>query len=104
MGKWDFIEEELKKLKASGLYNYIRTIESAQGEWIQVNGRKVLNLCSNNYLGFASDPELKEAAKEAIEKYGVGPAAVRSIAGTLDLHEKLEREMSSIPTNSITLR
>ncbi|MFN4181755.1 MAG: glycine C-acetyltransferase [bacterium] len=94
MGKWDFLAEELKKLKEGGLYNYIRTIESAQGEWIQVNGRKVLNLCSNNYLGFANDRELKRAAKRAIDRYGVGPAAVRSIAGTLDLHEELERKLA----------
>ncbi|MHA2609683.1 MAG: glycine C-acetyltransferase [bacterium JZ-2024 1] len=103
MGKWDFLEEELKQLKASGLYNYIRTIESAQGEWIQVNGRKVLNLCSNNYLGFANDPELKKAAKDALEKYGVGPAAVRSIAGTLDLHEELEKKLAEFKDAPATL-
>ncbi len=93
MAKWDFLVEALEELKQKGLYNYIRTIESGQGAWIQVDGRKVLNFCSNNYLGFANEEELKEAAKKAIEEFGVGPAAVRSIAGTLSLHNELERRI-----------
>lgn len=86
-----FIDEEIARLKQEGLYNHVRTIGSAQGSWIEVDGKRVLNLCSNNYLGFADHPELKEAAIQAIQKWGVGPAAVRSIAGTLSLHRELER-------------
>ncbi|MHA2621236.1 MAG: glycine C-acetyltransferase [bacterium JZ-2024 1] len=89
-----FMDEELERLRQEGLYNYVRTIESAQGAWIQVDGKRVLNLCSNNYLGFADHPRLKEAAKRAVEEWGVGPAAVRSIAGTLSLHRELEARLA----------
>jgi len=94
MGALDFITRELEQLKQEGLYNTIRTIGSAQGSWIIVNGKKVLNLCSNNYLGFANHLELKKAARKAITEWGVGPAAVRSIAGTLTLHLELERKLA----------
>lgn len=92
--KLAWIEDELRALHEQGLYNTIRTIGSAQGAWLVVDGRRVLNFCSNNYLGFANHPRLKEAAARAIEKYGVGPAAVRSIAGTLDLHLELEERLA----------
>lgn len=94
MDKLNFINEELTKLKEAGLLINIRTIESPQGSWIVVNGKKVLNLCSNNYLGFANDPKLKSASQRAIENYGVGPAAVRTIAGTTNLHKELERKLA----------
>lgn len=92
--KFDFIVDELQQLKNSGLYNQIRTIESAQGAWLVVDGTRVLNLCSNNYLGLANQPELKEAAKKALEEFGVGPGAVRSIAGTMSLHLELEKALA----------
>ena len=94
MNKLDFITEELEKLKEAGLFINIRTIEGPQGAWITVDGKKVLNLCSNNYLGFANDPQLKSSAQKAIETYGVGPAAVRTIAGTTTLHKELERKLA----------
>ncbi len=93
-GKFDFIVDELQQLKDSGLYNQIRTIESSQGAWFVVDGVRVLNLCSNNYLGLANHPELKEAAKQALEQFGVGPGAVRSIAGTMSLHLELEKTLA----------
>ncbi|MCL0063719.1 glycine C-acetyltransferase [Dehalococcoidia bacterium] len=92
--RFDFVLDELQQLKDSGLYNLIRTIESAQGAWIVVDGSRVLNLCSNNYLGLANEPRLKEAAIQAIEQFGVGPGAVRSIAGTTSLHLKLEKALA----------
>jgi glycine C-acetyltransferase len=92
--KLTWLENELQSLKDQGLFNTIRTIGSAQGAWIIVDGQRVLNFCSNNYLGIADHPRLKEAAQQAIGKYGVGPAAVRSIAGTLDLHVEFERRMA----------
>src|SRR5512139_246448 len=92
--KLTWLENELQSLKDQGLFNTIRTIGSAQGAWIIVDGQRVLNFCSNNYLGIADHPRLKEAAQQAIGKYGVGPAAVRSIAGTLDLHTEFERRMA----------
>lgn len=94
MGKLDFIDEELQGLKEQGLYNIIRTIGGPVGAWTVVDGKRVLNMCSNNYLGFANDPRLREAAKRAIDEYGVGPAAVRSIAGTMSLHLELERKIA----------
>lgn len=95
MGKYDFISAELSELKAQGLYNTIRTIGSPVGAWTVVDGRRVLNMCSNNYLGFANDPRLREAAKRAIDAYGVGPAAVRSIAGTMTLHVEFEQKLAA---------
>lgn len=95
MGTYDFITAELAELKAQGLYNTIRTIGSPVGAWTVVDGKKVLNMCSNNYLGFANEPRMCEAAKAAIDRYGVGPAAVRSIAGTMTLHVEFERKLAA---------
>lgn len=92
--KLAWIETELQGLKDAGLYNRIRTLSSPQGAWLMVDGRRTLNFCSNNYLGLANHPRLVEAAKKAIDRYGVGPAAVRSIAGTMDLHVQLEQRFA----------
>ncbi len=92
--KLAWIDESLQELKESGLYTHIRTIESPQGPWLVVDGRKVLNFCSNNYLGLANHPRLVEKAKEAIDRYGVGPGAVRTIAGTMSLHLELEEKLA----------
>jgi len=94
MSKLDWLTQEINGLKDQGLYNRIRTIGSAQGAWLTVDGKNVLNFCSNNYLGLANHPKIVEAAKEATKKYGVGPAAVRSIAGTMDLHVQLEQRLA----------
>jgi glycine C-acetyltransferase len=92
--KLAFLDEQIEGLKEQGLYNVIRTIESPQGAWITVDGKRVLNFCANNYLGLCNHPQLKEAAQEALEKYGVGPGAVRSIAGTMSLHLELEKGLA----------
>jgi glycine C-acetyltransferase len=93
--KLAFIDKELEALKESGLYINIRTIESAQGAWLTVEGQRVLNFCSNNYLGLANHPRLCEAAIQAIEQYGVGPGAVRTIAGNTILHDQLEKKLAA---------
>mgnify|MGYP006294644481 CR=1 FL=1 len=90
----EWIEEALADLKESGRFIDLRTIESPPGAWMMVDGQKVLNLCTNNYLGLAGDPRLVEAAKMALDKYGAGPTAVRSIAGTLAIHEELEQKVA----------
>jgi glycine C-acetyltransferase len=95
MSKLDWLNQEIESLKEQGLYNRIRTIGSAQGAWLTVDGKNVLNFCSNNYLGLANHPKIVAAAKEATKKYGVGPAAVRSIAGTMDLHIQLEQRLAT---------
>ena len=94
MGKLDFITEELAQLKEQGLFITIRTIGSPQGAWIVVDGKKVLNMCSNNYLGFANHERLRDAAVKGIQEFGVGPAAVRTIAGTMTLHKTLEEKLA----------
>jgi glycine C-acetyltransferase len=93
--KLAFIDEDVANLKEQGLFINIRTIETAQGAWLKVDGKKVLNFCSNNYLGLANDPRLRAAAKKAIEQFGVGPAAVRTIAGTISLHLEFERRIAA---------
>jgi len=85
----------IEDMKKKGLYNNIRVVESEQGAWFTVNGKKVLNLCSNNYLGLASHPRMKKAAVSAIETYGVGPGAVRVLSGTNALHLKLEEAIAT---------
>ena len=94
MVKLDWIMEELKELKEKGLYITIRVLETAQGPWVVVNGKRVLNMCSNNYLGLAAHPKIKEAAIRAILDYGVGAGAVRTIAGTMELHIELEERLA----------
>lgn len=90
-----WIQQEIEGLKESGLYNRIRTIGSPQGAWLIVDGKKVLNFCSNNYLGLANHPRLIEAARQILDRYGVGPAAVRTIAGTMEIHLELERRLAA---------
>src|SRR5262245_41880523 len=93
-GKLDFITQEMAALREQGLLINVPVIDSPQGAWINVNGKKVLNLCSNNYLGLANHEVLKRRAQKAIEAFGVGPAAVRTIAGTLTLHRELEAKLA----------
>ncbi len=90
----DFLDENLNHLKENGLYNEIDTVEGANGPEIQINGKKYINLSSNNYLGLATNEDLKTAAKNAIDTHGVGAGAVRSINGTLDLHDELEATLA----------
>ena len=95
MSKTDWITQEIESLKQAGLYNRIRTIGSPQGAWLVVDGKKVLNFCSNNYLGLANHPDIVAAARKATSEMGVGPAAVRSIAGTMTLHVELEKRLAA---------
>lgn len=90
-----WIDEELANLKETGFYNTIPTMDSPQGPSVVINGKRVLNFCANNYLGLANHPRLVEAATQAMQKYGVGPGAVRSIAGTMSLHVELEKRMAA---------
>jgi glycine C-acetyltransferase len=92
--KTDFLAAQLEDLKAQGLFNTIRTIDSPMDGHIVVDGKQVLNFCANNYLGLANHPRLREAAKRAIDQYGIGPGAVRTIAGTMSLHVELEQRLA----------
>ncbi|MCJ7569549.1 MAG: glycine C-acetyltransferase [Anaerolineales bacterium] len=90
-----WIADELSNLKKSGLFTNIRTLSSPQGAWLVVDGKEVLNFCSNNYLGLANHALLVESAKAAIDEFGVGPGAVRPIAGTMAIHLELERRLAA---------
>ncbi|HET90449.1 MAG TPA: glycine C-acetyltransferase [Chloroflexi bacterium] len=93
--KLDFMREELAAAQAEKRYINIRTMDSPAGGWMVVDGKKVLNLCTNNYLGLANHPEIKAAAKQAVDEWGVGPAAVRTIAGTQRLHIACEGRLAA---------
>ena len=92
----NFIESALERLKQEGLYRKLRRVDGEQGATLSVNGREVLNLCSNNYLGLANHPALREAAKQAIDRYGCGSAASRLISGNMTLHEELEEKIAAL--------
>lgn len=90
----NFLKENIGELKSKGLFNVIDPLESANGPMIRISGFDLINLSSNNYLGLATDSRLKAAAIEAINSYGVGAGAVRTINGTLKLHVELEERIS----------
>ncbi|GAB2501554.1 glycine C-acetyltransferase [Alkalibacterium psychrotolerans] len=89
-----FLENNLKELKDNGLYNEIDVLEGPNGSEITINGQKLINMSSNNYLGFSNDERLKAKANEATDKYGVGAGAVRTINGTQAIHEELEQKIA----------
>ncbi|MCG3087061.1 glycine C-acetyltransferase [Sporosarcina cyprini] len=89
-----FLEENLKELRDQGLYNVIDPVEGPNGPVITINGKQLINLSSNNYLGLATNEDLKKLAIAATEKYGVGAGAVRTINGTLDIHVALEKKLA----------
>ena len=94
MNQLTYFTKTIESMKEKGLFNTIRTVESGQGAWLRVNGKKVLNFCSNNYLGLASEKRLSQAAIIAIKKYGVGTASVRALSGTNTLHLELEERLA----------
>jgi glycine C-acetyltransferase len=89
-----YLTTELETLTGQGLYRRLRILSDEQKAKTTVDGRQVVNLSSNNYLGLATHPQLRERAIEAIHRYGVGSGSVRSIAGTLDIHMELERRLA----------
>ena len=93
--KFDFIRDDVAGLKEAGLFINLRIMGSPADAWMEVDGRRVLNFCTNNYLGLANHPRMKQAARAAIDEWGVGPAAVRSIAGTQGLHVQLEERLAA---------
>jgi glycine C-acetyltransferase len=92
--KTRFLTESIDELRGQGLLNTIRTLEGPQGPSLQIEGRRVLNFCSNNYLGLANHPRLVAAARDALGRWGVGPGAVRTIAGTMGIHCQLEERLA----------
>ena len=90
----DHLSTELEKIKEDGLFKTERVIDGEQGAEIEVNGRKVLNFCSNNYLGLSSHPEVVKAAKQTLDSHGFGMSSVRFICGTQDIHKELEQKLA----------
>jgi len=89
-----YLTEQLDDLKAKGTYFRLRVLEDEQAPVCTFDGRKVISLASNNYLGLTTHPKLREAALEATRKYGVGSGAVRTIAGTMKIHMELEEKIA----------
>ena len=90
----EFLAKNLQELKENGLYNEIDTVDGPNGPIINVNGKELINLSSNNYLGFATNEEMIQKANEATTHYGVGAGAVRTINGTLTIHDQLEAKIA----------
>src|SRR5881397_4399775 len=90
-----YLSDELAKLREQKLYQKLRILETEQLPVANFDGREVINLSSNNYLGLTTHPKLKEAAVQAVRSLGVGPGSVRTIAGTMALHLELERRIAA---------
>src|SRR3954447_13503112 len=89
-----YLTDQLKELKAKGTHFNLRVLDDEQAPVCTFDGKKVINLASNNYLGLCNHPKLKEAAIEATKQHGVGAGAVRTIAGTLKIHMELEQQIA----------
>jgi glycine C-acetyltransferase len=89
-GFTEHLRSQLRELEAEGLLKRERVLTSPQGAWIEADGKRVVNLCANNYLGLAGHPDLVAAAREALPRYGYGLSSVRFICGTQDVHKELE--------------
>ncbi len=98
-----FVDDEVASLRERGLFRWPRELQGEQAPVCVYDGRRVINLCSNNYLGLAAHPRLKEAARQAIDAYGVGSGAVRTIAGNMTIHQVLERRLAEFKRTEATL-
>jgi glycine C-acetyltransferase len=101
--KTQFLADELDQLRRQGLFRPLRVLESPQDTEVVVDGKRVLNLSSNNYLGLTTHPRLKSAMIEATERWGAGSGAVRTIAGTMTVHEDLERRLADFKHTEASL-
>jgi len=98
-----FLRDQLEDLKRMGLYRLLREVEGPPGTTIVIDGRKLLQFSSNNYLGLANHPRLKAAAMAAVERYGVGSGASRLVCGNLDLNRKLEEKLAQLKKKEAAL-
>jgi len=98
-----FLGSELDSLRSQGLYRHLRVLERAQAARTTVDGKSVVNLSSNNYLGLTTHPALTRAARAALEEFGVGSGSVRTIAGTMALHMELERKLAEFKKTEATV-
>lgn len=98
-----YLESELNDLRERGLFRWPRLLEGPQEPVARYDGREVINLCSNNYLGLTNHPRLKTAAHRALDELGVGSGAVRTIAGNMAIHRELENELAGFKHTEATL-
>jgi len=98
-----FVQAELESLRNKGLYRSLRCVEGDQAPTLLIDGREVINFSSNNYLGVANHPALREAAKAAIDRYGCGSGASRLISGNMTLHEELESKIAELKGTEASL-
>src|SRR3954467_3658009 len=89
-----FLGDELADVRRKHPYRPLRVVSSAQGPVVVADGKELISLSSNDYLGLTHHPRLRQAAMNAVQEFGVGSGAVRTIAGTMDLHEELERDLA----------
>jgi len=94
---------EPQKVQAEGLYPYFRVLESGQYPVVNYDGKQLLMFGSNSYLGLTNHPQIKEAAKKAIDKYGTGTAGSRFLNGTIDLHIELEEKLANFVNKEAAL-
>ena len=98
-----FLQQKVQELKEQGLYKVPVTLDGPNEAECVINGKKVINLSSNNYLGFANHPRLKKAAIAAIETYGAGAGAVRPIIGNMKIHDELEELLAKFKREEAVL-
>ncbi|CAG9619635.1 glycine C-acetyltransferase [Sutcliffiella rhizosphaerae] len=103
MKGFEYLQEELDQMKEQGTFRKLVPLESDQGSKVVINGKEVIQLSSNNYLGLTSHPRLRKAALEAVEKYGAGTGSVRTIAGTFTMHEELEEKLAKFKHTEASL-
>ena len=103
LGRLDDVAARLAELRRAGLHRRLRLIEGPQGPRVLLDGAEVLLLCSNNYLGLADHPRVRQAAAEAAERYGAGAGASRLISGDMELHRKLEQRLAEFEGSEAAL-
>ncbi|TMW73284.1 glycine C-acetyltransferase [Alteribacter natronophilus] len=103
MKGFEYLKEELQNMKGEGTFRSLVPLESDQGAKVVIDGREMIQLSSNNYLGLTGHPKMKKAAIEAVEKYGAGTGSVRTIAGTFTMHEEFERKLAEFKHTEATL-
>ncbi|WP_404433074.1 glycine C-acetyltransferase [Sutcliffiella horikoshii] len=103
MKGFEYLQEELDQMKEQGTFRKLVPLETDQGSKVVINGKEVIQLSSNNYLGLTTHPRLVKAALEAVEKYGAGTGSVRTIAGTFTMHEQLEEKLAKFKHTEASL-
>lgn len=103
MKGFEYLEEELQSMKDKGLFRSLVPLETDQAAKVVIDGKEVIQLSSNNYLGLTNHPRMKKAAIEAVEKYGAGTGSVRTIAGTFQMHEQLEEKLAKFKETEAAL-